>query len=303
MLFSTFSKVAALQLLAVPFTNAQSDGSGYTGYSLSSTGDGESTTYETLNTNTNVSTVNPPPDVFLNASVHVGEINIEVQNLTAKINLAAQVLQLLQFNAGVDLSIDRVSLLIQNVTAEVVLEARLENLVLMIGDVLDSLDLNPVLATLGQDVDQIVNTTVGGLTGNGGSNSTGSSGGLSSRSGTGGLAYSVAHNILYSMNDYSGHTHTNRVLAQNGSIIDQSLDNDGNIYGERVVGYYLEDMSFDGYNVSVVDKGQYDRESQYIYAPFNGLNVVSAIFTDAAGSVVATQVLSELNAGGSSTIS
>lgn len=64
--------------------------------------------------------------------MHVGEINIEVQNLTAKINLDAQVLQLLSFNAGVDLSIDRVRLLIQNVTAKVVLEARLANLVLMI---------------------------------------------------------------------------------------------------------------------------------------------------------------------------
>lgn len=64
--------------------------------------------------------------------MHVGEISIDVQNLTAKINLDAQVLQLLQFNAGVDLSISRVRLLIQNVTAKVVLEARLANLVLMI---------------------------------------------------------------------------------------------------------------------------------------------------------------------------
>lgn len=68
----------------------------------------------------------------IQASVHVGEINIEVQNLTAKINLDAQVLQLLSFNAGVDLSISRVQLLIQNVTAKVYLEARLANLVLMI---------------------------------------------------------------------------------------------------------------------------------------------------------------------------
>lgn len=53
-------------------------------------------------------------------------------NLTAKINLDAQILQLLSFNAGVDLSIARVNLLIQNVTARVLLEARLANLVLMI---------------------------------------------------------------------------------------------------------------------------------------------------------------------------
>lgn len=69
--------------------------------------------------------------------MHVGEIDIAVSNLTAKINLDALVLELLKFNAGVDLAIDRVSLLIANVSAEVMLEARLANLVLMINNILD----------------------------------------------------------------------------------------------------------------------------------------------------------------------
>ncbi|ORY09545.1 hypothetical protein BCR34DRAFT_602802, partial [Clohesyomyces aquaticus] len=107
-----------------------SDSDGYTGYKLDIREDGDplAVLYDTANTNNNVSALVPEPDVFLNASVHVGEINIEVQNLTAKINLDAQVLQLLSFNAGVDLSIARVRLLIQNVTAKVILEARLANL-------------------------------------------------------------------------------------------------------------------------------------------------------------------------------
>jgi hypothetical protein len=38
----------------------------------------------------------------------------------------------------------------------------------MISDVLDSLDLQPILATLGQDIGDIVNTTVGAVGGLGG---------------------------------------------------------------------------------------------------------------------------------------
>ena len=290
-----------LHLSATTITKAQSSGdSGYIGYSLTSNGDPDSAVYDTSSTPANVSITNPPPDVYLNASVSVGEIDVTVANLTAKINLDAQVLQLLQFNAGVDASIDRVSLLIQNVSANVQLEARLSNLVLMIDDVLNSLDLNPILATLGSDVGQLVNSTVGGLTGSGSSSSSSSSTGndstLSSRS------YNLDHNILYSVNDYSGHTHTNRVLAQDGSIVDQSLDDDGHIYAQKIVGNYLSDMSFNGYEQPVTKNGQPAQEREYVYAPFPGLSVVSAIYIDETDGVLGTQVLIESGGGGSSTI-
>jgi hypothetical protein len=282
--------VPVLCFLIAGFISAQSSAdSGYIGYSLSSEGDPASVVYATNSTTPNVSTTVPEPDVFLNASVHVGEIDLDVENITAKINLQADVLKLLSFNAGVTASIDRVTLLIQNVSAKVLLEARLSNLVLMIGDVLDSLDLNPILATLGQDLTSIVNTTVGGLTG--------ASSAVEARS------YNLAHNILYSINDYSGRTHTNRILAQNGSIIDQSLDNDGHIYGEKVVGFYTTDMTFNGYNHTVTSNSQADRELEYVYEPYVGLSIVSAIFTNAAGTVVGTQVLSESSGGGGSTVS
>ena len=158
----------------------------------------------------------------------------------------------------------------------------------MIGDVLDSLDLNPILATLGQDLGNVVNTTVGALTG--------TTSALSTRS------YQLANNILYSINDYSGNTHTNRILAQNGSLIDQSIDNNGNVHNQQVVGYYTKDMTFNGYNESVVLMGQADRELEYVYTPFAGLSVVSAIYTNSLGNVVATQVLSEGYGGGMSTV-
>jgi hypothetical protein len=265
---------------------------GYIGYSLDASGDPDSAVYETAATSANVSTTIPPPDVFLNASVSVGELDIFVSNLTAKINVDAEVLNLLSFNAGVSAHIDRVSLVIQQVKAKVVLEARLENLVLMINDVLQSLDLNPVLATLGQDIGNVVNSTVGGLTTNG----TAAAGTIVPRS------YNLDHNILYSINDYSGHTHTNRILEQDGSIVDLFLDNNGHTTGQQVVGYYARDMTFTGYNQSVVRNGQTDRELQYVYNPFLGLTVISAIFLDPTGTVIAAQVLSESGAGGSSTV-
>jgi len=282
--------LSLLPLLSL--TNAQSisssNSTGYTGYNLTLSPDEESVTYETEDTTPNVSTTYPVPDVYLNASIHIGEIDILVANLTAKINLDAQVLNLLTFNAGVDLSIDRVSLLIQNVTAKVLLEARLENLVLMIDDILHSLDLNPVLATLGQDLTNITNTTVTALTG---SSSTKRS-----------LPYDLVHNILFSTNDYSGNTHKNRILEQNGDIVDQYLDNNGNIKGQQTVGTYLKDMTFNGENVTVTLSGQPAQKLEFVYQPFRGLSVVSYIWVGGSGDVLGTQVLSESFAGGESTI-
>ncbi|KAG0649256.1 hypothetical protein D0Z07_4264 [Hyphodiscus hymeniophilus] len=270
-------------------TAQSSTDSGYVGYSLDLEGDQDSVVYDTASTPANVSTTVPQPDVYLNASVSVGEIDITVKNLTAKINLDVQVLQLLTFNAGVDLSIDRVTLLIQNVSAKVLLEARLENVLMMINDTLSSIDLNPIIATLGQDVGELVNTTVGGLTG-------------SSTNTVARRSYELINNVLYSINDYSGNTHTNRILAQNGDIVDQFLDNDGNILRQQVVGSYLQDMTFNGYNQTIIKNGMVEREVEYVYTPFNGISVVSAIYMNAEGTVLAAQVLSESSAGGSSTI-
>lgn len=142
MLSLLFNCLVAFCLSAAGFANAQTAStSGYVGYNLTLEGDQDSAIYSTDNTRADAGINETNPDVYLHAAVHVGEIDIEVDNLTAKINLDLQVLQLLQFNAGVDLSIDRVSLLIENVTAEVLLEARLENVVNMVDDVLNSIDL------------------------------------------------------------------------------------------------------------------------------------------------------------------
>lgn len=287
MVQALLNRIAFSVLFATQIVHSQ-----YIGYNLTQSGDPDSVIYDTASTQSNSSTTVPEPDVYLNATVHVGEISLVVTNITAKINLQAEVLSLLSFNAGVDVSIDRVRLLIQNVDAHVILEARLSNLLLMITDVLNSIDLNPLVATIGQDVGQIVNTTLGAVSGSG----TTASSTVSRRS------YELEHNILYSINDYSGNTHTNRILSQNGSLVDQSLDNNGHINGQIEVGNYLQDMKFNGYNKTVSTHGA-TTELEYVYEPFPGLSVVSAIFTNAAGNVVYTQVLSESSGGGSSTIS
>ena len=137
----------------------------------------------------------------------------------------------------------------------------------------------------------IVNDTVGALTS-----------GTSQASTLGARSYELANNILYSVNDYSGNTHTNCILTQSGSIIDQFLDNDGDTGNQQVVGSYLRDMTFNGYNQSVVMNGKVIRELEYVYAPFNGLSVVNAIYLNAVGTVVAVHVLSESGGRGSSTV-
>lgn len=294
---------ALLLLTAVSTINAQtisSSDSGYAGYTLGLTGDSDSTVYETENTvTTNSSVTIPAPDVFLNASLHVGEIDITVSDLSAKINLDAEVLSLLSFNAGVNVSISRVNLLIQNVTAKVLLEARLANLATMISDVLDSIDLNPVIASLSSGVGDVasgVGSALSGSTSSTSSSSSTTSSNLTARS------YDVANNILYSVNDYSGNTHTNRILEQDGSIVDQYLDNHGNVHGQKLIGTYAQDMTFTGYNQSTVVQGVSARTLEYIYSPYYGLSIISAISVDSANKVVAARVLSESSAGGSSTI-
>ncbi|TKA81042.1 hypothetical protein B0A49_04431 [Cryomyces minteri] len=296
MVRSLLQSLLCLSPILVSFVSAQSStSSGYTGYNLSISDNTDSLIYSTASTPANESTTVPEPDVYLNATVNVGELDLAVSNLTAKINLDAQVLKLLQFNAGVTLSIDRVSLLLQNVSAKVLLEARLENLVLMINDTLNSLDLNPILATLGQNVGTIANGTAGAVSGIAGAAS-GATSTVARRS------YELANNILYSINDYGGNTHTKRILEQSGSIIDQSVDNNGNIHGQQAVGSYLQDMTFNGYNESVIVGGQEVRELEYVYTPYSGLSVISAIYTNAAGAVVGAQVLSESRGGGSSAV-
>ncbi|EJT69842.1 hypothetical protein GGTG_12725 [Gaeumannomyces tritici R3-111a-1] len=282
-------------------------GDGYIGYNLEQNGDPEAATYRTENTDTAGVELPTEPDVYLNASVSVREISIEVENITAKVNLDAQVLKLLHFNAGVDASIDRVRLSIQNVTAKVELEARLGNLLQMVSDVLDSIDLNPIVATLGRTIGGVINGTTGIIDGGNG-NGNGNGGGRGDSSGSTvqkrSLEYNLAYNILFSVNDYSGRNHRNRILAQNGSIYDVYLDNNGRERSRQLAGDYRRDMTFTGHNKTIEHDGvPVERELQYLYSPYTGLEIVALVYMDIVSArVVRTNVVAGAEAGGSSYI-
>lgn len=287
-----------LLLTHLPGTLAQDDG--YIGYDLKKRGDPESVNYETANTHGVV--LPEEPDVYLNASVSVGVISIEVENITAKVNLDAKILNLLHFTAGVDASIDRVSLKIENVSAKVQLEARLGNVVQMVSDVLNTIDLNPIVATLGNTVGDVVGNITDTAGGSSSSGESTTSSGNSKRDVP--PNYNILHNILYSVNDYSGQTHTNRVLSQQGSIYDEALDNNGNELSRKVVGDYSSDMTFTGHNRTITTE---DEETQfelgYEYTPFAGLDIVAYVYVTPEGEVVKTKMIAETEGGGTSTIS
>ncbi|MGI8912002.1 MAG: hypothetical protein ACR2JR_15860, partial [Rubrobacteraceae bacterium] len=84
------------------------------------------------------------PDVFLDVPVvKVDEINFEVNDLRAKVNLFAKVLDLVELSVGVDLYIGRVKLVIQGVEAQALLKVRLDNVTAILDRVLTTIDRNP----------------------------------------------------------------------------------------------------------------------------------------------------------------
>jgi len=71
-------------------------------------------------------TAGAPPDVYLNVpELHVGRIELTVEELKADINLNAKVANLVQLNAGVSVNIQKVNITIAEVDAEVELVVRL----------------------------------------------------------------------------------------------------------------------------------------------------------------------------------
>ncbi|MEV0592561.1 hypothetical protein [Nonomuraea cavernae] len=84
------------------------------------------------------------PDVLLRVpTVKVEKINLEVEDLRARVSLEADVLDLLRLHVGVDVTLGRVNLEISGVEAKALLKVRLDNVALIIRDVLKTIDNNP----------------------------------------------------------------------------------------------------------------------------------------------------------------
>ncbi|WP_256976729.1 hypothetical protein [Streptomyces sp. CS113] len=104
------------------------------------------------------------PDVFLDVpQLKVDELNLDVENLRARVSLRAEVLDLLKLNVGADVALDQVHLGISGVEAQAQLKVRLDNVALIINRVLTTLDRNPqILEDLARGVGSAVHDVGGG---------------------------------------------------------------------------------------------------------------------------------------------
>jgi hypothetical protein len=88
------------------------------------------------------------PDVLLDVpTVKVDEIDLEVDDLRARVSLEAAVLDLLSLNVGADAALGRVKLTIKGVEAQALLKVRLDNVSEIIRRMLETIDANPEVLT------------------------------------------------------------------------------------------------------------------------------------------------------------
>jgi hypothetical protein len=107
-----------------------------------------------------------PPDVYLNVpELHVGRIELTVEELQADINLNAKVAGLVTVNAGVQVSVQKINITIADVDVNLELIVRLGHLVDIVERVFDSLDLNPLLIGLISNVTNLVGDVIGAVDG------------------------------------------------------------------------------------------------------------------------------------------
>ena len=84
------------------------------------------------------------PDVLLDVDeLRVDEISLDVETLTARVSLQADIADLLHLHVGVDATLGGVKLTIKGVEAKVLLKVRLDNVARIIDRVFDTIDNNP----------------------------------------------------------------------------------------------------------------------------------------------------------------
>lgn len=107
------------------------------------------------------------PDVLLDVpNLSVEELTLEVDNVDARLSLNARVANLVQLNAGADVSIGNVKLTIKGVKAQAALVVRLDNVRAIVERTLTTIENNPeIIETLGSSLNNTVDT-VGGIANN-----------------------------------------------------------------------------------------------------------------------------------------
>ena len=193
--------------------------------------------------------------------LHVGRIELDVDNLRAEVNLAAEVANLVTLNAGVQVGIDKVNITIADVDANLDLVIRLGNLVKVVNRTLSTLDLNPALINLLDGVVDAVDGVIGAVDG-----------------------------LLGSILGADGNK-VNFLIDNLGNIVQEVVG----VAGEAtstIVGSYLKNMTFTG---TVKDLGNGLTQKTYKYDALGSLvNVV----TNALGQVVQAVVVGGGGGGG-----
>ncbi|TEA19617.1 hypothetical protein C8034_v009324 [Colletotrichum sidae] len=196
----------------------------------------------------------PPADVHLKVpELSVGRIELDVDNLNAEINLAAEVAKLVTINAGIQIGIEKVNITIADVEAELELVIRLGNLVEIVNRTLASLDLNPLLINVLDTVGDVVDDVVGAVDG---------------------LLGSIVN----------GDSKINFLIDNLGNIV-QEVAGGGANQLSTIIGNYQQNMTFTG---SQKDLGNGLVEKTYEYTPLSSL--VNIVFNTLGQVVRATVV-------------
>jgi hypothetical protein len=205
-----------------------------------------------------------PADVLLSVpELSVGKIELDVDNLQVDINLNADVAQLVQVNAGIAASVQKINLTISDVRVELDLHVRLGHLAEIVNRVFKSLDLNPLLINALNNVTAIVNDVVGAVDG------------LLGQIAQGG-------NVL------------NFLIDNLGNIVQELTTSVGQVTN-TIVGSYQQNMTYTGKS-SQLGNGLVQKE--YNYSPLNAL--VEIVFNQ-AGQVVQATVQKKNGDGGTPT--
>jgi hypothetical protein len=156
-------------------------------------------------------------DVVVNVpQLCVNSLNLKVNNLFAHLALDAAVANLLQVQAGADVSIAKVDLGIYGVRAQALLLVDLDNIVYAVDRTLSFIDNNPQVV---RGVLKSVNNTVGTV-------------------GQIGNTLVQPGGVLSQTTNTLGQTLT-RVVDQTGSIVERTLDTAGKVVSSRTVGSVL----------------------------------------------------------------
>lgn len=250
----------------------------YKNYTITRTGDQEALVYDTASTRSNA-TFEPNPDVFLNTSVHIGDMDLHVEELTAKISLDAKILSMFAFGAGVRAHTDEVKMKVKDISSFAHLEARLGNLASMVNDALNSIDMNPPAGTIDKTSNKPRPKAFP------------SKAPIDKRSQSVLEKTGLANNLLCAIKDYKGEIRTNRILTQNGGIVDETLDLDGNVISQKQIGNFETDMTLmDHEEMIAFDENGY-RQSRYLYNPLPGIKKIVAISKDKHGTIKKAHVV------------